>query len=72
MAGAFALSCALLLYFGLNLAGYVVEALFLAAVLALTLGGFCLGSFVYHLTRGRRRFACETLPWAGRSNRRAA
>src|SRR5205823_7699610 len=49
MAGAFALACALLVHFGLFAAAYVVEGIFLAAVLALTLGGFCLGSFVYHL-----------------------
>jgi hypothetical protein len=42
----------------------VVEAVFLAAALALALGGFCLGSFVYHLFRGNRRFALQTLPWA--------
>lgn len=64
MAGAFALACALLTYFELTIAAYVVEAVFLAAVLALTLGGFCLGSFVYHLLRGDSKFARNTLPWA--------
>lgn len=64
MAGAFALIIALLIYAGYNLAAYVVEALFLAAALALTIGGFCLGSFVYHLLCGRGKFARETLPWA--------
>jgi hypothetical protein len=64
IAGAFALTCALLTYFGSTLAAYVVEAIFLAAVLALTLGGFCLGSFVYHLFRGHGQFACQTLPWS--------
>jgi len=38
-----------------------VEGIFLAAVLALTLGGFCLGSFLYHLLRGRGAFARQTL-----------
>ncbi len=65
MAGAFALACALLSYFGFTVAAYIVEAIFLAAVLALTLGGFCLGSLVYHLFRGHGKFARQTLPWAG-------
>lgn len=65
MAGAFALLCALLIYFDSMVAAYVVEAIFLAAVLALILGGFCLGSFVYHLIRGEWKFARRTLPWAG-------
>jgi hypothetical protein len=64
MAGAFALACGLLIHFGLSTAAYSVEGMFLAAVLALTLGGFCLGSFVHNLLRGRRAFARQTLPWA--------
>lgn len=64
MAGIFALACGLLLYFGFSTAAYVVEGTFVAAVLALTLGGFCLGSFVFHLFSGKAAFACETLPWA--------
>jgi hypothetical protein len=64
MAGAFALITALLIHAGFSLAAYVIEAIFLAAALALTLGGFCLGSFVYHLLCGRAKFARETLPWA--------
>ena len=63
IAGTLALVCALLLYSGLSAAAYVVEGIFLAAVLALTLGGFCLGSFMYHLLRGRGDFARKTLPW---------
>ncbi len=64
MAGAFALTTALLIHAGFSLAAYVVEGIFLAAVLALTIGGFCLGSFVYHVLRGHARFARQTLPWA--------
>lgn len=52
MAGIFALACALLIQFGFADAAYVIEAIFLAAVLVLTVGGFCLGSFLYHLIRG--------------------
>jgi hypothetical protein len=64
MAGIFALSCGLFLHFGLFTAAYVMEAVFLAAVLALILGGFCLGSFVFHLLSGKAGFACRTVPWA--------
>jgi hypothetical protein len=63
-AGTVALTSALLIYTGLSFAAYVVEAVFLAAALALALAGFCLGSFVYHLFRGNWRFALQTLPWA--------
>lgn len=63
-AGAVALTSALLIHAGFVLAAYVVEAIFLAAGLALVIGGFCFGSFVYHLLRGRWRFALQTLPWA--------
>ncbi len=69
MAAAFSLACALLIYFGFNVLAYVVEGIFLAAVMALTVGGFCLGSFVYHLFRGRGKFARQTLPWAGVTKR---
>jgi hypothetical protein len=63
MAGVFALACGLFLHFGLFTAAYVVEGVFVAAVLALILGGFCLGSFVFHLLSGKAAFACHTLPW---------
>jgi hypothetical protein len=64
MAGTFALAIVLLISFGYSTAAYVVEGIFLAAVLALILGGFCLGSFVYHVLRGEWKFARQTLPWA--------
>jgi len=66
MAGTFALACGLLLHFGLSTAAYVVEGIFLAAVLALVLARFCLGSFVFHLLSGKGAFARQTLPWATR------
>jgi hypothetical protein len=69
MAGCFSLACALLIYFGFTVLVYVVEGIFLAAVMALTVGGFCLGSFVYHLFRAHGRFARQTLPWASITNR---
>ena len=63
-AGAIALTCALLIHAGFSLAAYVVGAILLAAALAVLFGSFCFGSFSYHLLRGRRRFAFQTLPWA--------
>lgn len=71
MAGGFAVACGLLIDFGFSSTAHVVEALFVAAVLALILGGFCLGSFAFHLLRGERAFACQTLPWATRGNKGA-
>ncbi len=63
-AGAVALTSALLIHAGFSLAAYVVEAIFLAAALAVVIGSFCIGAFTYHLLRGRWRFALQTLPWA--------
>jgi len=64
MAGTFALAIGVLLLQGWRFAAFVLEGLFLAAVLALAVGGFCLGSFIFHLVRGRTSFALSTLPWA--------
>jgi Domain of unknown function (DUF4395) len=68
MAGTFAAACGLFLHFGLVGAAYVSELIFLTAVLALVVAGFCLGSFTYHLVTGESTFACETLPWTTRSS----
>jgi hypothetical protein len=43
---------------------HVIEGFFLVAIGALMFGGFCFGSFVFHLARGRANFAKRTLPWA--------
>jgi hypothetical protein len=64
MAGAFALAVGIFVHLGQSTAAYVVEGFFLAAVIALTLGGLCVGSFIYHLLRGKGAFARQTLPWA--------
>jgi Domain of unknown function (DUF4395) len=64
MAGAFALAIALLIIAGFNFPAYVLEAIFLAASLAVELAGFCFGTFAYHLRRGNVKFALRTLPWA--------
>jgi len=63
MAGSFALAIGGSLLFGWNLAAYILEALFLAAIAALVFGRFCLGSFLFHLVRGQGEFARKTLPW---------
>jgi len=64
MAGAFAFAIALLIYAGFHLAAYVLQAIFLAASLAVEIGGFCFGTFAYHLRHGNVKFALATLPWA--------
>jgi hypothetical protein len=62
--GTFALTIALLIHAGFSHAAYVLEAIFLIAALAVMVGSFCTGTFVYHLLRGNWRFALRTLPWA--------
>jgi hypothetical protein len=63
MAGSFALAIGMLLLLQLVTAAIVVQILLLAALAALIFGRFCLGSFLYHLLRGRSDFAKGTLPW---------
>ena len=63
MAGTFSLAIGICLLAGWTAAAYVLEGVFAAAVAALIFGGFCLGSFVFHLLRGRVAFARKTLPW---------
>ena len=63
MAGSFALAIGLLLLAERAAAAAVLQVLLLAALAALIFGRFCLGSFLYHLIRGRADFAVGTLPW---------
>jgi len=63
MAGIFALVIGFSLLVEWRIVAYVFEGFFLVAVVALALGRFCLGSFLYHLLRGRGDFARRTLPW---------
>jgi hypothetical protein len=63
MAGTFALAIGVAHLLGWRPAAYVLEGAFIAAVAALVFGGFCLGSFVFHLLRGHGSFARKTLPW---------
>ncbi|MND03541.1 hypothetical protein D3C83_234070 [compost metagenome] len=48
---------------GWMVTAYVAEALIVVAMLALLFGKFCLGSYIFHLLRGRFAFANATLPW---------
>ncbi len=52
MAGTFALGTAISLDRGWDSTALFLEGLLVAALLALTLGGFCVGSFIYHLLHG--------------------
>lgn len=63
MAATFSLAIGTLLMFEQRLAACALEALLLLAVGALVFGGFCLGSFIFHVITGRSAFARHTLPW---------
>ena len=64
LAGSFALTIGFSLALGWRTTAFVLEGFFLVAFGALLFGGFCLGSFVFHVLCGRARFAKRTLPWA--------
>jgi hypothetical protein len=64
MAGTFALAIGISLALGWKGVALVLEGLLVVAVGALIFGGFCLGSFIFHLLTGRAGFARRTLPWA--------
>jgi Domain of unknown function (DUF4395) len=64
LAGLFALAIGVSLTLDWRTIALVIEGFFIVAVGALAFGGFCLGSFVFHLVCGRADFAKRTLPWA--------
>jgi hypothetical protein len=64
MAGSFALAIGVSLVLGWRTTAIVLEVFMGVAVGALAFGGFCLGSFIFHLLRGHADFARRTLPWA--------
>ena len=64
MAGTFLLAIGISLALGWRTTALVLEGLLIVAIAALVFGGFCLGSFLFHLVRGRAAFARRTLPWA--------
>jgi hypothetical protein len=63
LAGSFAIAIGVSLLQGWRAAALVLEAFLLIAIGLLVFGGFCLGSFLFHLLRGRAGFARRTLPW---------
>jgi len=63
MAATFMLLIGVSLLAGWNTLAWVLEALLLAALSALIFGGFCLGSYVFHVLTGNSEFAKRTLPW---------
>ena len=65
MAGAFMLGIGLSLFLGASVVAWILEALLVAALGALVLGRFCLGSYLFFLCTGRAGFANKTLPWSG-------
>jgi uncharacterized protein DUF4395 len=64
MAGTFMLGIGLSLLAGNSVLAWILEGFLVVALLALVTGGFCLGSYIFHVIQGRRSFANETLPWA--------
>ena len=65
LGGSFALAIAASQTTGAHTTALVLQAILLAAVSAVVFGGFCLGSFLFHVIRGRPDVAMQTLPWAG-------
>lgn len=64
MAGTFGLAVGVSLLLQSTTLAYVLQGFFLVAAAAISIGKFCLGSFIFHLIRGRVGFALRTLPWA--------
>src|SRR5215207_415184 len=49
---------------GIPMVAWLVTAFLFAALAAILFGGFCFGSFLFHLITGNAAFARRTLPWA--------
>jgi hypothetical protein len=64
MAGTFAAAIGACLVLGWKMPAYFLEGFFAIAVIALSVGRLCFGSFIFHLLRGRGDFAVRTLPWS--------
>jgi hypothetical protein len=63
MAGSFMLGIGLSLLNGWGTAALVLQIFLVVALVALLFGKLCLGSYIFHLVRGRASFANSTLPW---------
>jgi hypothetical protein len=64
MAGSFMLGIGVAVWSGSRGLAWSLETVLLAALGALILGRFCLGSYLFHLVRGQVGFANRTLPWS--------
>lgn len=64
MAGSFFLGIGVSLLAGWPIPAIILQGFLIVALVALNFGRFCLGSYVFHLLRGRAAFANSTLPWA--------
>jgi hypothetical protein len=63
MTATFMLCIGLFLFFNLQILAWIFESLLVVALSSLIFGKFCLGSYVYHLIKGKVAFANRTLPW---------
>ena len=63
MAATFMLCIGLFLFFKFQILAWIFESLLVVALSSLIFGKFCLGSYVFHLIKGRVAFANRTLPW---------
>jgi hypothetical protein len=64
MAATFMLCIGLFLLLKWQILAWIFEGLLAVALAALIFGKFCLGSYIFHITRGNTAFANRTLPWA--------
>ena len=64
MAATFMAATGLALTFGFPTVAYVIEGLVVLALTALLAGRFCMGSYIFHILRGRGGFANSTCPWS--------
>ena len=64
MAATFFLLAGLALVSCWMIAAWILEVFLVIAIASLLFGNLCLGSYVYHLLRGRISFANSTLPWS--------
>jgi hypothetical protein len=64
LAAALSLLIAVSLFRRWNVVAWIVEGLFLVALVALIFGAFCFGSYVFHLITGNSVYARRTMPWS--------
>jgi hypothetical protein len=64
MAASFMLGIGVSLLAGWTTLAVVLQVFLVIALSAILLGKFCMGSYIYHLVRGRAAFANRTLPWS--------